>query len=461
MRIDAAVGAFTTPEFAFQRTPTLLVAGDGRAFRPGAQIAIFPGPLLPAIEVLPIDEASIQAILAAADEAGLLAPPPDYTADAPQVTDVGSTIVTLSAGGAEYVHEAYALGFETETNPDRLALQTFVEAAQAIAGGLTGGELFTPTEYDVLAVPDDVANYTEEPLPVVQPWPAETGIRLADATSCLAVPASDVQAVFEAANQLSFFEEDGVTYRLAVRPVLPGAERVLMVSLDSASLRLDTVVRSDGARARPGLSSGSSLAPLGRAGEEGDDAGRGERGAEQERGADPGPLVELRRQHVGGRPPQRAGTEEKADPGARAARHEVRGERERAHDRELESEDVEPEQGEPDRQVSLPRSEHEDPGRDHHGGAERDTAAFAPLVGQAHAAGRRDELDQPESERRRCEPACGCAEVVLEPRPERDERALRRAHQAAERHDDGDQAWVEAATTAGRRRRDRHRWPRR
>ncbi|HEY5875458.1 MAG TPA: hypothetical protein VIT64_09165, partial [Ilumatobacteraceae bacterium] len=92
-------------------------------------------------------------------------------------------------------------------------------------GGLPGGELFAPTEYDVLAVPDDVANYTEEPLPVVQPWPAETGIRLADATSCLAVAASDVQAVFDAANQLSFFEEDGVTYRLAVRPVLPGAER--------------------------------------------------------------------------------------------------------------------------------------------------------------------------------------------------------------------------------------------
>ena len=224
-RIDSAVGAFTTPEFAFQRTPTLLVAGDGRAFRPGAQIAIFPSPLLPAIEVLPIDEASIQAILAAADEAGLLAAPPDYTADAPQVTDVGSTIVTLSAGGAEYVHEAYALGFETETSPARLALQTFVEDAQAIIGGLTGGELFTPTEYDVLAVPDDVANYTEEPLPVVQPWPAETGIRLADATSCLAVPAPDVQAIFEAANQLSFFEDDGVTYRLAVRPVLPGAER--------------------------------------------------------------------------------------------------------------------------------------------------------------------------------------------------------------------------------------------
>ncbi|MGD9701647.1 MAG: hypothetical protein AB7Q42_05650 [Acidimicrobiia bacterium] len=225
IRIDAGVGAFTTQTYAFQRIPALLVTGDGRAFHPGAQIAIYPPPLLPAVEVLTVDEASIQALLAAADDAGLLAAPPDYTEGAPQVTDVGSTVVTLAAGGATYVHEAYALGFDQETSPARQALQSFVEAAQSISGGLTGGVPFAPGEFEVLAVVDDVANYTEEPRPVVQPWPTETGVRLADASTCLPVPAAQVQSVFDAANELSFFEEDGVTYRLAVRPVLPGAER--------------------------------------------------------------------------------------------------------------------------------------------------------------------------------------------------------------------------------------------
>lgn len=227
LRIDSAVGGFTTQEYAFQQIPVLLVTGDGRLLRAGAQIEIFPQPLLPAVEVVPIPEAAVQELLAAADESGLLAPPPDYEQDAPLVTDVGSTVVTISAGDETYVHSAYALGMGSpETSPARAALQSFVETAQQVAGTLVeGGEIFEPTEYEVWAQPDDVANYTEEPLPTVQPWPSETGIALGDASACLAVPAESVRDVFEGANQLTFFDDGGVTYRLIVRPVLPGAER--------------------------------------------------------------------------------------------------------------------------------------------------------------------------------------------------------------------------------------------
>ena len=107
----------------------------------------------------------------------------------------------------------------------REALQGFVDEVQTILLGASGGELFQPEEYEIWAQPDDVANYADEPGPTVQPWPAETGVALADASTCLAVPAASVQPVFEAANQLTFFEDQGVTYRLIVRPVLPGAER--------------------------------------------------------------------------------------------------------------------------------------------------------------------------------------------------------------------------------------------
>jgi len=227
VRIDTAVGGFTTQEYAFQRIPTLLVTGDGRVLRAGAQIAIFPQPLLPAVEVAPISEESVQELLAAADEAGLLAAPPDYDQDAPQVTDVGSTVVTLVVDGETYVHSAYALALEPEeTSSARAALADFVATAQEIGGrSVDGGQVFAPTEFEIWAQPDDVANYTDEPKPTVEPWPAETGIALADASTCLAVPAASVQSVFEAANQLTFFEDAGVTYRLIVRPVLPAAER--------------------------------------------------------------------------------------------------------------------------------------------------------------------------------------------------------------------------------------------
>lgn len=227
VRIDDAVGGFTTQEYAFQQIPTILVTGDGRLLRPGAQIEIYPQPLLPAVGVAPIPEQTVQELLSAADEHGLLALPPDYEQGAPQITDVGSTVVTLEAGGEVYVHSAYALGMTSpETTPARVALQSFVEAAQEITGQVSGwAEVYEPAEYEIWAQPDDVANYTEEPMPTVEPWPGETGVALADASSCLAVPAESVQSVFEEADQLTFFEDAGVTYRLIVRPALPGAER--------------------------------------------------------------------------------------------------------------------------------------------------------------------------------------------------------------------------------------------
>ena len=66
-------------------------------FTPGAQIAIYPGPMLPAIQVQTITEAGIQKILAAADEAGLLADL-DFTEDS-LVADAGTATVAINATG--------------------------------------------------------------------------------------------------------------------------------------------------------------------------------------------------------------------------------------------------------------------------------------------------------------------------------------------------------------------------
>jgi len=95
----AEVGGFLPREIAFQQTPSVLVSGDGRVFGPGAQIEIYPGPLLPAVQVQSITEEGIQTILAAADEAGLLAQieyeQPTNIADAPTAQ------VTINVDGQE------------------------------------------------------------------------------------------------------------------------------------------------------------------------------------------------------------------------------------------------------------------------------------------------------------------------------------------------------------------------
>ena len=210
----------------------MLVSGDGRVFSPGAQIEIYPGPLLPAVQVQTITETGIQNLLAAADDAGLLADV-DYTIDS-NVADASTATVTISANGDTWTHEAYALGFAgpdgVEPTPERQALLGFVtqlSELSKLAGAENLGEtsLFEPTEYEMEATPiDDVSAYGTDGIePTVEEWPADVSVRLVDASSCVTVPAPEIGELLAAANQLTFFTDADVTYQVVARPVLPGS----------------------------------------------------------------------------------------------------------------------------------------------------------------------------------------------------------------------------------------------
>ena len=229
----AELGGFTTREYAFQQPPSVLISGDGRLFSPGAQIEIYPGPLLPAVQVRTITEAGIQQILAAADEAGLLADV-DYTAET-NIADASTATVTISADGETWVHEAYALGFAgpdgVEPTSERQALLRFVTQLtdlEALVGSENLGEatLFEPTEYEIEAIAvDDLSAYGTDGIePTVEVWPADVSVRLADAAECTVVQASEVGELLASANQLTFFTDAGVTYQLLARPALPGSQ---------------------------------------------------------------------------------------------------------------------------------------------------------------------------------------------------------------------------------------------
>ena len=131
-------GGFAPVEMIFSRVPSLLVSGDGRQFTPGPQIAIYPGPLLPNIQVADIGEEGIQDLLALADEHGLLEQR-EYEAPA-NIADATDTVVTIRADGETYVHRAYALGLEgglDETGAEiddeaRRELADFVAEATAV-----------------------------------------------------------------------------------------------------------------------------------------------------------------------------------------------------------------------------------------------------------------------------------------------------------------------------------------
>jgi hypothetical protein len=231
----AEVGGFTTRELTFQQTPNVLVAGDGRVFGPGAQIEIYPGPLLPAVQVQPVSEQGIQSMLAAADEAGLLR---DVEYEQPSnIADASTARVTINVNGETFVHEAYALGIGLpgegveESTPERQALADFIAELNdlpTVVGADELGEqtIFEPSQYGIEAlVIDDLAAYGSDDIePTVSEWPADASVRLADASSCTVMSADEVGELLLNANQLTFFTDADVTYQVLAKPILPGTD---------------------------------------------------------------------------------------------------------------------------------------------------------------------------------------------------------------------------------------------
>lgn len=214
-------GGFTTPQMAFSQLPVLAVTGDARQFTLGPQIAIFPGPLLPNVQVADIGEDGIQDLLTLADEHGLLQQR-EYEAPT-NVADAADTVVTIQANGETYVHRAYALGIggapaDSDESGDRAELQQFVDAASSVGDIAT--ESYSADAFLVRSFPvDDLNGYDVDP--TVVEWPL-ADVDLAMASDCTEIPADEIAGAFADANQLTFFEQGGTTYQLAVKPKLPG-----------------------------------------------------------------------------------------------------------------------------------------------------------------------------------------------------------------------------------------------
>jgi hypothetical protein len=215
-------GGFVPVETIFTQLPTLLVTGDARQFALGPVPAIYPGPLLPNVQVADIGEDGVQSLLALADEHGLLQ---EREYEGPtNVADASDTVVTINANGETFVHRAYALGIDDglgegmgDTEGARADLLAFVEAT---AMGDVETAPFDPDLYLVRSFPvDDLTGYDIEP--TIVEWPLDDVV-LAEADDCVAIDAESIGETFANANQLTFFEQDGVTYRLGDKPQLPG-----------------------------------------------------------------------------------------------------------------------------------------------------------------------------------------------------------------------------------------------
>ena len=219
LKID---GGFVAPGAIFGRMPRVVLAGDGSVYFEGAQIEIYPQPLLPPVLVSTADETLVQRLLAAARRLDLFrtlsyGPPPAGIADAP------NTIVTISAAGGTWVHDAYALSMAgTEVDPARAALAEFVQLLEPLAMGMDPVTSFVAERYAIRATPADQAPAPDGITPNEVAWPSGTGIPLAGAADCATVLRSAIGDLFDRATQITRFVDGGVKYVLTVRPMVPG-----------------------------------------------------------------------------------------------------------------------------------------------------------------------------------------------------------------------------------------------
>lgn len=217
-------GGFVAPGTIFTRLPRLLIAGDGSVYFEGAQIEIYPQPLLPPILVGRISEGELQALLLGAESGGLFrnityGPPEANIADAP------NTILVINANGATYTHDAYALGIggeDGESDKDRQNLLEYVSLLEPIANGVPETRSFAATRFAIRATAADEVPPADGITPNELAWPEGSGVRLADAAECQVVAASSIGMLFNEATQITRFVDGGIKYVLLVRPMLPG-----------------------------------------------------------------------------------------------------------------------------------------------------------------------------------------------------------------------------------------------
>jgi len=231
-------GGFVPYEYLLKRLPSWSLYGDGRLILEGPMIEIYPSPALPNLLVTRLAEDGVQAILKAAEVAGLMKGDASY--DYPCITDVPTTVFTLTAGGSTSVVSAYALGEAMAgscPNVDDEARQKLFDfqmklgdLASFLPEGSMGAE--EPYVYDEVRI--HALPYQGQPDPPQQPveWPLAMALGafgdkaqggLQDAR-CGVVSGADLGALMplmQGANELTPWTSGGTEYRLILRPLLP------------------------------------------------------------------------------------------------------------------------------------------------------------------------------------------------------------------------------------------------
>ena len=212
---------------------------DGLLITPGVQTDIYPGPALPALTQQQLSPEAVKLLTQAAIDAGLNS---DRDLQTMLVSDMPTTVFTLTIDGQTHTTNVYALGMDLKHAPEGMSPQEF-QARQDLAafekkatdlswlpaGSVTDQGMYAPTALRIYSGPyQPDPSLTEPPIA----WPLTPGLDLFGDSQqgtpggmrCGTVVGDDAATLMplvEQANQLTPWTSDGSQYGLLFRPLLP------------------------------------------------------------------------------------------------------------------------------------------------------------------------------------------------------------------------------------------------
>jgi hypothetical protein len=216
-------GGFVSIEYSLGSIPRYSLFSDGFLFYQGGVPAIYPGPLLPNVLGVQLEEADMSDVQAEIQAIGL----PDITEEINN--DAFASVADASTLTATYYDEAgshrfgvYAFGLGGFNDPRIENLGNLVLLLDQIVADLPA----EPQDASRMQIYVGEAQYIDPQLGTVEPWAFEfdpaalTPEPFGYACVVLEEPeGTDAWFTFNEANQQTFWQKDGVTYQLIPKPL--------------------------------------------------------------------------------------------------------------------------------------------------------------------------------------------------------------------------------------------------
>lgn len=238
------IPGFVTMEYRLTVMPPFTMFGGGRVIVTGPTTLQYPGAALPNLRQIRLNEDGMQAVLRAADAAGLR--DGDKQFENSRVTDLSTVVFTTTADGQTSVVSVYGLGTAEENLPadERAARQALAEFVQGLLGQTVWPEsavdeqdapyaieriqiISSVVPPEAAATPVDASGPVQEDLH----WPLMTSLATAGDPSeqvqggrCVVLDgeeARQVVAAMQDATTLTRWQSDGSLFDVYPRPLLP------------------------------------------------------------------------------------------------------------------------------------------------------------------------------------------------------------------------------------------------